>query len=102
VRVEAFAGLFLTAFTSLACGDTTDTRPPEPEPEPVQTRLETAPRGGYLALTEDRYGAFGKAPDAPRLGERARAVELPDAAGTHFSLAAQETPVVVYFYRGFW
>ena len=58
--------------------------------------------GSYLELTDDRYGAFEAAPNAPHLGDPAPALDLYDANGGRFRLADQEGPVLVMFYRGFW
>jgi hypothetical protein len=58
--------------------------------------------GDYLALTDNRYGSYRAAPETPELGDKAPAIDLPDAAGGRFSLAEHEGPVVVMFYRGFW
>jgi hypothetical protein len=74
-----------------------------PDEPPAKAQAQPGKTAGqYLALTDNRYGAYRAAPDTPELGELAPDIELPDAAGSKFSLAAHEGPVLVMFYRGFW
>ncbi len=57
-----------------------------------------------MAITDDAYGAFSAAPDAPHLGETIPDFEVPLADGGAFKLAESRAsgPVLIMFYRGFW
>ena len=73
---------------SPSAGDVADNKPP--------------PAGSYLALSDDRYGAFRFAPNAPHIGDNAPELSLTDIRGESFRLADATGPVMVMFYRGFW
>ncbi len=55
-------------------------------------------------ITTNAYGAYGEAPDAPKIGDVAQDFKLPLADGGTFDLAQARSagPVLVMFYRGFW
>ena len=96
-------GLFSCLWLASACSSGSSAAGSAPaDPPAASPTAPTKTAGTYLALTDNRYGAYRAAPDTPELGDRAPDIELPDAQGGSFSLAQHEGPVLVVFYRGFW
>lgn len=75
------------------------TRPGDPPP-----RYRASSDGPLRPITENGYGAYGEAPNAPQLGDVIADFELPTAVGDTVRLADARAkgPVVLIFYRGFW
>lgn len=75
------------------------TRPGEPPP-----RYRASSDGPRTPITENRYGAYDDAPNAPQLGDTIADFELPTADGAPVRLADARAKglVVLIFYRGFW
>lgn len=108
--------LSLPFLVAAACASTPETleAPENPTPDPVASAPEgdpDAPRykpssssPAPVDITTNAYGAYGAAPDAPKIGDVARDFTLPLADGGTFDLAQARKagPVLVMFYRGFW
>lgn len=108
--------LSLPFLVAAACASTPET--PEAPKNPTPDSVSSAPAGDPDAprykpssssaapvdITTNAYGAYGAAPDAPKIGDVARDFTLPLADGGTFDLAQARKagPVLVMFYRGFW
>lgn len=74
----------------------------------LETGLETGPGvpppGAMVAISDDRYGGYKYAPDAPHIGDLAPAIEATLADGSAFVLseALASQRVLLLFYRGDW
>lgn len=75
------------------------TRPGDPPP-----RYRASSDGPLRPITENGYGAYGDAPNAPQLGDTIADFELPTSTGETWRLADARArgPVMIIFYRGFW
>lgn len=104
-RLPVLAVFALGSLSILSCGNAPTAAPQDTAaPSDGDVQAEAAPQK-YWPLTEARYGAWGDAPNAPKLGDTVEDFELPDADGGTFKLStalAAGKPVVLVFYRGFW
>lgn len=108
--------LSLPLLVAAACASAPEL--PEASDNPAPDPVARAPEGDSDApqykpsssspapvdITTNAYGAYGAAPDAPKIGDVARDFKLPLADGGTFDLAhaRKAGPVLVMFYRGFW